>query len=314
MIAERQDDRETRGQGEGVTRRSSLPLSPPHLVTPSPLHPFTLSPRLGLTLVSLVSLLSGVMASSAFDGRGETILLIATGALLSQGAWAVLWHVVAATHWSALTSEWKQWQSGSPLKPLPYTQPNSDSAKAATMLGQFVDWTKQKLWPAHGAKFASGLAALAIALVLSAILGGQVVLLTIVAVCLPQIAAAQCRGNGQPNFILQGLSQATLPMLLGYALFNPMVLSVFGIAVGIGLALGGICAASAAPAAPSKQAIALHIGLGLVLFVLMMTRRPIGAFLVALFWVPHLLRLNIVTRNSTWWLLASIVAAGAAVS
>jgi hypothetical protein len=46
----------------------------------------------------------------------------------------------------------------------------------------------------------------------------------------------------------------------------------------------------------------------------MMTRRPIGAFFVALFWVPHILRLNIVTRNSTWWLLASIVAAGAAIS
>ena len=133
-------------------------------------------------------------------------------------------------------------------------------------------------------------------------------LLSIVALCLPQLAAALCKGKGRPNAILQGLSQAALPFMLGYALFNPMVLSVFGIALGIGIALGGILAA------PSKQAVALHIGLGLVLFVLMMTRRPIGAFLVALFWVPHLLRLNIVARNSTWWLLASIVAAGAAIS
>ena len=287
--------------------------SSPHLIIPSsPLRPFTLSPRLGLTLVSIVSLLGGVMASSAlaaaFDWRAQTILVIATGALLAQGAWAVWWHSIAATDWSTIVSEWRAWRSGSPIQPLPYTQPNSDGAKAASVLGQFVAWAKQKLWPAHGATFASGAAALAIAVVLSAILGGQVVLLSMVALCLPQLAAAVCKGTGRPNALLQGLSQATLPFLLGYALFNPMVLSVFGIALGIGLALGGILAA------PTKQAIGLHIGLGLVLFVLMMTRRPIGAFLVALFWVPHLLRLNIVTRNSTWWLLASIVAAGAAIS
>jgi hypothetical protein len=256
-------------------------------------------------------LLAGVMASSAFDWRAETFLLIATGALLSQGAWAVWWHTVAATDWATVAAEWRSWRSGSPIAPLPYTQPNTDGAKAAAVLGQFADWAKQKLWPAHGAKVASGAAALAIAVVLSAILGGQAVLLSIVALCLPQIAAAWSKGNGQPNPILQGISQAALPFWLGYALFNPMVLSVFGIGIGIGLALGGIFVASAAPA---KQSLALHIGLGLVLFVLMMTRRPIGAFLVALFWVPHILRLNIITRNSTWWLLASIVAAGAAIS
>jgi hypothetical protein len=284
--------------------------SPHPLIPSSPLRPFTLSPRLGLTFVSIVSLLAGVMASSAFDWRAETILVVATGALLSQGAWAVWWHTVAATDWATLLAEWRTWQTGSPINPLPYTQPNTDGARAAAVLGRFVDWAKQKLWPTQGAKFASGAAALAICMVLSAILGGQVALLSIVAVCLPQLAAAWCKGNGRPNPILQGLSQATLPFLLGYALFNPMVLSVFGIGLGIGVALGGILAASAAP----KQAVALHIGLGLVLFVLMMTRRPIGAFLVALFWVPHVLRLNIVTRNSTWWLLASIVAAGIAIS
>ncbi|NJM40890.1 MAG: hypothetical protein HC853_09010 [Anaerolineae bacterium] len=314
MIAERPGEQKSKGD-EGMRRITS---SPHPITSSSPLRPFTLSPRLGLTFVSIVSLLAGVMASAAFDWRAETFLLIATGALLSQGAWAVWWHCVAGTDWAAIATEWRSWRSGSPslsLPPLPYTlpytQPNTDGAKAAAVLGQFADWAKQKLWPAHGAKVASGAAALAIAVVLSAILGGQAVLLTIVALCLPQIAAAWSKGNGQPHPILQGISQAALPFWLGYALFNPMVLSVFGIGLGIGLALGGLCAASAAP---SKQSVVLHIGLGLVLFVLMMTRRPIGAFLVALFWVPHILRLNIITRNSMWWLLASIVAAGAAVS
>jgi hypothetical protein len=269
-----------------------------------------------------VSLLAGVMASAGFDWRAESYLVLATGALLSQGAWAVWWHVVATTDWGALMAEWRTWHTSTPPQlahfTLPYTQPNSDGAKAASTLGQLVNWVKQKLGPVHGAKFASGAAALAIAAVLSAILGGQAVLLSIVAICLPQLAAALCKGNGQPNPLLQGISQATLPFLLGYTLFHPMVLSVFGIGLGIGLALGGICAVAgtttAASASSLKQAIALHVGLGLVLFVLMMTRRPIGAFLVALFWVPHILRLNIVLRNSTWWLLASIVAAGAAIS
>ena len=311
MIAERKGAGEKGGRGDESLTRPPFSPAPFLPFSTSPLKPFTLSPRLGLTLVSVVSLLAGVLASAAFDWHAETILVICTGALLAQGAWAVWWHSVAATDWAKLVMEWRTWRSGSPIQPLPYTQPNSDGAKAASVLGQFMAWAKQKLWPAHGATFASGAAALAIALVLSAILGGQVVLLSMVALCLPQLAAVGCKGTGRPNALLQGLSQATLPFLLGYALFNPMVLSVFGIALGIGLALGGILAA---PALPSKQAIALHIGLGLVLFVLMMTRRPIGAFLVALFWVPHLLRLNIVTRNSTWWLLVSIVAASAAIS
>ena len=199
--------------------------SSPHLlISSSPLRPFTLSPRLGLTFVSIVSLLGGVMASSAFDWRAETFLVVATGALLAQGAWAVWWHSVAATDWATLLAEWRVWRTGSPIHPLPYTQPNTDGAKAAATLGQFVDWARQKLWPAHGARFASGAAALAICVVLSAILGGQVVLLSLVAICLPQLAAAWGKGSGRPMPILQGVSQATLPFLLGYALFNPMVL------------------------------------------------------------------------------------------
>ena len=279
--------------------------------TPAPRLPFTLSPRLSVTLVSVAALLGGVMASAGFDGRGPTVLLIAVAALLSLGSWLVLWNAIAGTDWATPWHEWQQWRTGTPIKPLPYAQPGSDAAKAAVTMGQLSAWVQQRLWPAYGGRISGIATALVLAVVLPALLGGQAIVLTVLAVVLPQIALVLGKGNGQPHSVLQGLVQITLPMLLGYSLFEPLLViagwDVAIVAVGLGVAFGGVLT-------QQPRHMALHIGQGVVLLLMVLTRRPIGAFLVALFWMPHLLRFKLITKDSTWWLIASAVAACAALS
>ena len=277
----------------------------------APRLPFTLSPRLSVTLVSVVALLGGVIASAGFDWRGPTVLLIAVAALLSQGSWLVLWNAIAGTDWATPWHEWQQWRSGNPLKPLPYTQPGSDAARAAVTMGQLGAWVQQRFWPAYGARVSGIAAALVLAVVLPALLGSQAIVLTLLALALPQAAIVLGKGDGKPNSVLQGLVQITLPMLLGYSLFEPLLVvaawDIVAVAIGLGVAFGGVLT-------QRPQHVALHIGQGVVLLVMVLTRRPIGAFLIALFWMPHLLRFKIITKDSTWWLIASAVAACAALS
>jgi len=278
---------------------------------PVPRLPFTLSPRLSVTLISVAALLGGVIASAGFDWRSPTVLLIAVAALLSQGSWLVLWNAIAGTDWATPWREWQQWRSGNPIKPLPYTQPGSEAARAAVTLGQLSAWVQQRLWPTHGSRISAIATALVLAMVLPALLGSQVVALTLLAVVVPQLAVYLSKGDGKPNSVLQGLAQITLPMLLGYSLFEPLLViagfEVVAVAIGLGVAFGGVLT-------QRPQHLALHIGQGLVLLVMVLTRRPIGAFLVALFWMPHLLRFKLITKDSTWWLIASAVAACAALS
>jgi hypothetical protein len=173
--------------------------------------------------------------------------------------------------------------------------------------GHFVDWARQRFWPAHGATLTSIFAALAIAVVLAGLLGGQAVLLSMIAICIPQLAMFLSKGTARPQPILQGIALCTLPFLLGCGLFKLLALEDFVVAVGLGVACGGVLTSQ------SKH-WALHVGQGMVLLLMVLTRRPIGAFLVALFWVPHLLRFRFITRDSLWWLLASTLAAGVALS
>lgn len=278
---------------------------------PPPRLPFTLSPRLSVTLVSVVALLGGVVASAGFDWRSQTVLLIAVAALLSQGSWLVLWNAIAGTDWATPWAEWKQWRTGPPITTLPHAPPGSDAAKTAAALGQLRTWVQQRLWPAYGARLSSLVTALVLAAVLPAVLGSQAVLLTLFAVILPQVALYLGRGEGRPNSVLQGLVQITLPMVLGYSLFEPLFViagwDVVAAAIGLGVAFGGVLT-------QRPRHLALHVGQGLVLLVMVITRRPVGAFLIALFWMPHLLRFKFITRDSTWWLIASTVAACAALS
>jgi hypothetical protein len=245
-----------------------------------------------------IAALCGAIASTPAAGGANWPLPMAMAVVLSF-AWLTLWCVVAQMPWANVLASWDAWTKGRPLRPLPYARPDSDAARAALRLGQLRGWASEMLWPHHGVILLAGVAALIVAAVLAAALGAQAILLTLAAVCVPQIAVIACRGNGHPDPLLQAAMLVTLPMLLGYASFAPISLAISATAAGFGLVFAGLTAAST---------FTRDIGYGVVLAALIATRQPIGAFVLAVLWAPHLL-LRLTHRPRAWAVAAMLTVA-----
>jgi hypothetical protein len=250
----------------------------------------------------------GIVASAQFQWTGTAVISVLVSLILAEGLWTTSWMAIAQTDWAAALERWRHWQDGEPLGGLPYTQPGSPAAHLSLILGQFRDWAARDLLPHYGNALASGIVAPIIALVLSAILGAPIVLLTILAICIPQLALAACRGNGNPNAILRGLVEITLPVLLGYAMFKPLSLEIAIAATGFGIAYAGAVR-------PAWNTILWNAGQALVLVLLLVLRHPIGAFGIALLWLPQLLlQAQPSPRRAQWWLMASMLVAALAIA
>jgi hypothetical protein len=233
----------------------------------------SLAQHIWLTPVAVVS---GAIASSAI-ATDNSQLSVAMAVLLAL-AWMVIWSVVAGMNWTPALTSWRGWTKGLPIRAVPYTQLGSDAAKAAAATGQFRTWLNEAFLPQHGIAAGAVLAAVVIAIVLAAALGAQAVLLTILAMCLTQIAAVASRGAGSPHAILRGLMTVGLPLALGYAAFAPLTLELAATAVGLSVAFAGVV---------DGRAPLRHIGYGIVLACMLVARQPIGAFLVAVLWAAQ---------------------------
>ncbi|HEY3341653.1 MAG TPA: hypothetical protein VGK81_06530 [Anaerolineae bacterium] len=253
------------------------------------------------------AVLCGIIAAAQFHGSSSEFLAIFVALVIAEGLWASLWAALAETNWSVPLGRWRDWHEGAPVTPLPYTQPGSIAAGLAVTLGYYRDWFTRDLIPNYGSLLASSIIAPLVALVLSAVLGAPIVLLSIVAILLPQLALALCRCNGQPSAILRGIVEVTLPLLLGFVLFKPLSFEVVIAAFGFGLAYSG-----AVSRVWNWQL--WNLGQALVLVLLILTRHSVGAFLVGVLWLPQfLLQATPSARAAQWWLMASMLVAALAI-
>jgi hypothetical protein len=248
------------------------------------------------------AVLCGIVAAAQFHWTSSEFVLIFVALVIAEGLWASLWAALAETDWSIPLGHWRDWREGLPVKSLPFTQPGSFADWLATTLGYCRDWLARDFIPAYGNVFASSIVMPAVALVLSAVLGAPAVLLSIVAILLPQLALALCRCNGQPSPLLRGAVELTLPLLLGYVLFKPLTFEVVIAAIGFGLAYAGAVSRS-------WNWRLWNLGQFAVLLLLILTRHSVGAFLVGVFWLPpFLLQAQPSARHAQWWLMASMLA------
>jgi hypothetical protein len=253
------------------------------------------------------AVICGVVAAAQFDWSGSAFIALFLALVIAEGLWASLWAALAETNWSLPLGRWREWHAGAPVKPLPFTQPGSPAAWFAVVLGYCRDWFSHDLLFNYGGVLTTALLTPFIALVLSAVLGAPVMLLSIVAILLPQLALALCRCNGQPSAILRGVVEMALPLLLGYVLFKPLSFEVVIAAAGFGLAYAG--------AVSRRWDWRLwNLGQLAVLLLLILTRHSVGAFLVGIFWLPQfLLQAQPSARHAQWWLMASMLAAALAI-
>lgn len=276
-------DRSNQREGEAQGAPPLLPFSAPALAT-------------GLWL-SPLAVICGAVASLAASFDAIALVPLAMAALLAV-SWLVLWTVIADAPWAGMLASWDAWTGGRPLRMLPYARPDSDAAKASHRLGQLRGWARAELLPRRGAALAALAAALGVMAVLAAALGPQPILLTLAAICLPQIAAVAGRGEGRPDPILRAAVMVTLPMLLGYGAFAPLPLAFCAAAAGVGLIFASLTA----------PALARDAGYAIALAALLLTRQPVGAFMLAVTWAPQaLLRLRL--SPHIWALAAMLIVA-----
>ena len=249
------------------------------------------------------AVLCGIVASSAFTWAGNAVISMLVALIIAEGLWTTLWAALAETDWAAPFNRWRAWEEGEPVRKLPYTQPGSAAEHMSVLLGQLRAWAQFDLLPNYGNALASALIAPAVAVVLSVLLGAPVVILTILAITLSQLATLLCRCDGEPSPVLRGAVEITLPVLLGFVLFKPLTPEVVVLAIGFGVAYGG--------AAASKWNTRLwNLGQMLVLVLLILTRHSVGAFVVALLWLPQfLLQSQPSARRAQFWLMAAMIVA-----
>ena len=249
----------------------------------------------------------GIVASAQFHWLGSEIVAICVALVIAEGLWTTLWASLAETNWAAPLGRWREWRDGSPLTPLPYTQPGSAAARWVVLLGYYRNWAARDLIPNYGGLLASAILTPIIALVLSAVLGAPIVLLSIIAILLPQLALALCRADGHPNVVLRGLVEMTLPLLLGFVLFKPISVELVIAAVGFGLSYSGA-------AGHTWNHRVWNTGQLVVALLLVATRHPLGAFLVGVLWLPqYLLQAQPSARRAQWWLMASMLVTAIAI-
>ena len=257
--------------------------------------------------------LCGVVASGGFGWQGEDWLRLALLVLLVDGGWGTLWVALGGTDWATPLGRWRNWRSGEPVPTVPYTLPGSPGARISRWLGQLRDWWRGVLWPACGAALSAIAVALPVTLVLAAVLGTDLVLLSAFALVVMQLGVAWEGGRGSSMPGWDAVIAVALPWLAGHVAFGPLTLRSAGL--GLAFALGW----GAAWRADSRGGRTLGIVAQLLAAaVLIGHQQPLAAGCVLLLMMPQLALFPWLRRGQpvTWyvryarvWLLAAMLVA-----
>ncbi|MEA3341285.1 MAG: hypothetical protein U9R15_15080 [Chloroflexota bacterium] len=254
------------------------------------------------------AVLCGVVASGGFGWQGGDFLRLALLILLADGGWGTLWAAIGATDWATPLRRWRNWRFGEPVSAPPYTLPNSPGDRASRWLGHLRAWRRDVLWPTCGPAISAIAVALPVTAVLGALLGPDLLLLSLAALAVMQLSLAW-----------EGCSAVValmLPWLAGHVAFGSPTLASAGLALVFTLAWG------ANQQATSSWVCALGIAAQfLAMAFLLALRQPLAAGTLALLLTPQLALLPWLRRGQPapwytryarpWLMTAMLVAAWA---
>lgn len=260
--------------------------------------------------------LCGIVASGGFGWQGEDWLRLALLILLVDGGWGTLWAALGGTDWATPVRRWRNWHYGEPATPLPYTLPDSPGDRVSRWLGQMRAWWRDLFWPACGPALLAVGTALPVTAVLGALLGMELLLLSVAALAVMQLGLAWEGGRGSIAPGWDAVVAVALPWLAGHAAFGPLTLYSAGLALAFVLAWG------AAWQADSHWKCALGIGAQFLAAVLLVVlHHPLAAGGLLLLLAPQLALLPWLRRGQPpswyvrysrpWLMMALLVAAWA---
>ncbi len=232
-------------------------------------------------LANLSLVLSFAVAWVLYEpSEGGTALLLV---MVIVNAWVVLWALLDGVHWGALVASWRTWRGEVQLPHLPYALPDSDAARARRRLGTLIAWARDAALPGGGSIGALLAVALVVLILLPALgLGAIAVALSALALLCAQANVwaehqthAPLRLRTVVAALTSGALRVALPVLLGHVVVAPVSLPV--------VALAGSLALAAHPSRAWRD-----VGHAATIALLLFTRQPIGAFLLAQIWLPQL--------------------------
>ena len=255
----------------------------------------------------------GVVASDGSAWRGEDWLLLALLILLVDGGWATLWAALGGADWARPLRRWRNWRFGDPVATPPYTLPGSPGDRASRWLGQLRTWWRDVLWPACGPAVSAIVIALPVTALLAALLGSELLLLSLAAVVVMQLGVSWEGGRGTVAPGWDAAIAVTLPWLAGHIAFGSLTLRSAGLALLFGLAWG------AAWRAGSRSGRTVGIAaLCLAGALLVVLHQPLAAACLVLLFLPQWALLPWLQRGQTalWyvrhtrlWLMAAMLVA-----
>ena len=261
--------------------------------------------------------LCGLIASAAFSFDMPDLLIAAFVFILADWAWPALWTTCVRTDWLAPIVRWRDKTHPAQSIRLPYLQPGSPGDRLLNWAARVGSWWQSVFSPLAGASAASGLAALVIALVVSAAIGWRALTLTLGVTALTAIGTLRALRVAIDSDWLRSMVYGVLPWWLGHAAFAPLTVESAGMGVLFGLAYRAVMDASQGDRAPSLPGlVGSQIAAALVLFG---GREPVAAFTIALMVVAQAaLRTFLVkhpfARRAQVWLMVAMLTGAIAVA
>lgn len=161
----------------------------------------------------------GIIASSAFMWTGRDMLLAALALVVADGAWATVWWGLVDTDWRSLFATWDTFEIR--RAELTWAVPGSSAERSQHGLARLRLWWQAIGRPQAGSALLSVLFSIVLAFLLSAVIGGAAVGLTLAALALTQIGLL-LRWHGRKVNELHGFVDVGLAWLLGHVAFGPL--------------------------------------------------------------------------------------------
>lgn len=168
------------------------------------------------------ALLCGLIASAAFTFDGPGLLVAALAFVVADWAWPAFWTTCVRSDWLVPIARWPEIASTQRLVHLPYLQPGSPGDRALRWAARFGEWWRSAFAPAAGASVVGALAALVIALTLSAAIGWRALALTLAVLAITGLGLLHALRTALDSDGLRAAVYGALPWWLGHAAFAPL--------------------------------------------------------------------------------------------
>lgn len=262
------------------------------------------------------AVLCGAVASGHLRWDADLLLPLAIVLLLSELAWGSLWDVVTRVDWFRLLSTRPSCGQAARPRGLPYTLPQAPGGRLARAWSRAGRWWREVFWPSAGTALMGGLAALALAVVLSLLLPGRMRPLYAALVALLGLGVLLGR-VGRPPLAGQALLQVGLSWLAGSLVLASGTQEMVALALAFSVVAWG---ALRADRGLKFGRWLLNGGWLLVMGLMIAWKQPLVAGLLALlFFGPLALqtlsaegpegRAGFLERTAPWLMAAMLVAA-----